>query len=421
MLKKRKNNNFLLLLLTYILLIINYRYAISKYFYYEGYSQNYFSFSKLMLSFGITFVLIILYTFIKNDFYRIVYSIYLILVYSGQSIFYLFNEVKFVLVIYMSIPLIVLYIVQLLDRNKINNDIKLKLSDRLTWFVFIILTLLIVVPYFKNYKSINLNNLLLKDIYSTRSIYSNQSVILGYLFSPISRVILPFLFIYSLKSNKKTIMVLSVINLIFMFLLNGALKSIFFGLIACIFFYKGEYFQKENYFLKTLILLNVFSILEPLIKGSYIVADYMRRIFFVPANLFEAYYWYFNKRPTYFLHSRISKMFRIDKYSEWIPYVIGEQVLGRKGLSANVGIFVEGFLSFGTFGVIVAALIFALIIRYLNKRHLDPAYFGILFAYIYVINTSFIETLFITHGLLFYLIFAKFIIPKEKIKINIKS
>lgn len=413
MMKKERNNNLLLLLLTYFLLIINYRFAISEYFYYEGYSQNHFSIAKLMVSFGITFVLIILYTFIKNDFYKIVYSIYLVLIYSGQSIFYIFNEAKLVLVIYISIPLLVLYIVQLLDRNKINNDIKLKLSDRLTWFVFIILSLFIIVPYFKNYRLINLNNLLLKDIYITRSMHSNQLPgILGYLFSPISRVVLPFLFIYSLKNMKKGIMALSVVSLVFMFLLNGALKSIFFGLIASIFFYKGDYFQKENYFLKALILSNTFSVLEPLIKGSHVIADYMRRIFFVPANLFEAYYWYFNKKPTYFLHSRISKLLGINDYNEWIPYVIGEQVLGRKGMSANVGIFTEGFFSFGTIGVIIASIIFGLIIKFFNKRKTDPAYFGILFTYLYVINTSFLETLFITHGLLFYMIFAKYIIPK---------
>ena len=142
------------------------------------------------------------------------------------------------------------------------------------------------------------------------------------------------------------------------------------------------------------------------------IADYIRRVFFVPPLLFETYYSYFARRPTYFLHSRLSKILGISEYNEWIPYIIGEQVLGREGLNANVGVSVEGFVSFGAFGVLVASVVLAYIARYLNRRALSPAYFGMLFAYVYVINTSFIETLFVTHGLLFYLIFARFVIPK---------
>lgn len=411
---KTRRYTSLLLLLTYVLLIINYRFAISKYFYYLGYDQQYFSNGKLFIAFILTLVLIILHAFIKRDFYGIVYCIYLVLVYFGQSVFYVFNETNLILVVYLSIPLLILYVVQLFDRDKPNRDVKLKLSDKLTWFIFVVIAVSMLLPYLRNYQQINLNNLLLQDIYLTRREHSGQfSAVLGYLSSPISRVVLPFLFIYSLEYNKRGIAVLSVVSLLLMFLLTGAVKSILFGLAACIFFYKGNYRQKESRFLRTMIISNVCSVLEPLLRGSCIIADYMRRIFFVPANLFEVYYWHFIKQPTYFLHSRISKILGINEYSEWIPHVIGEQVLGRKGLSANVGIFVEGFLSFGTIGVIMASLVFAYIIKYLNRRQLSPAYFGILFTYIYVINTSFVETLFITHGLLFYLILARFIIPRR--------
>ena len=222
------------------------------------------------------------------------------------------------------------------------------------------------------------------------------------------------MFIYSLENNKRLIRSLSIVFIIFMYLLNGALKSIIFGLFASIFFYKGDYIQKERRFLKTMIIGNLICIFEPIIKNSWIIGDYMRRIFFVPANLFEVYYKYFKEQHTFFLHSRISKLLGISKYNEWIPHFVGEYLLGRKGLSANVGIFVEGFMSFGTFGVILMSLIFSYIVKYINRRQLSPAYFGMFFSFIYVINTSFIETLFLTHGLLFYLIFARFIIPKDK-------
>ena len=406
--------NCILLITIYFLFMINYNVIISKYFNYLGFNQNFFSLYKLVLATVFTLEFILLYVFLKKEFYKIVYTVFLVSIFYGQSIYYIFNESKFILLVYMGIPLIVIFIIEKLDTARTNSDIKLKLSDKFTLFIFILLVLTLIVPYFKYYKLINWKNLLLQDVYETRFIFREYSSgILGYLFSPISRVILPFLLVYSLENKKRMVTIVSTISIIMMYLLNGALKSIIFGFLACIFFYKGDYAQKESRFLKTMVIGNLLCLLEVVINKTWLIADYMRRLFFVPARLFQVYYDYFNERHTYFLHSKLSKILGINAYEGSLSLFVGEQVLDVKGLNANTGIFCEGFISFGTVGVIIAAMIFGLIILYLNRRKLSPSYFGIFFSFIYVINTSFLETLFITHGLLFYLIFAKFIIPKE--------
>ncbi|MED4351108.1 O-antigen ligase [Schinkia azotoformans] len=409
-----------MLIVVYVLLLLNYRIVLVKYFDYLGFDSQYFTFSKLILATCITFLFVFMYLFISNGFYRIVYSIYFIIVFLGQPIFYIFNKSDFKLVLYLSLPMIVLLIFENVKGKKINIDIKLKIKDRLTWFVFCVLSLGLIVPFLKNYNVINLKNLLLIDIYDSRLQASSQSGgVLGYLFAPISRVIFPFLFIYSLSNKKKILSIITLTGIIMMFLLNGAVKSVFFGLIACIFFYKGNYSFKEKFFLKAIIFGVLLSLFES-IFGSYRITDYMRRLFFVPPMLFQVYYEYFEMKPTFFLHSRIADILGISSsstapyLSSTIPHFIGGEIMGKSGLSANVGIFVEGFFSFGTLGVIVMAIIFGFIINFINNRQLSPAYFGILFTFIYVINTSFIETLFITHGLLIYLFFAWFIIPKDK-------
>ncbi len=412
---RKHQHNAHLLVATYISLIISYRFAVSQHFGYAGYDHQFFSIGKLLISSSLTFAVIILYGLISRGFYRAVYSVYFVMIYLGQSVYYVFNDTSLLLVVYMLVPLVALYVVQLLDGNANNCDVKLKLSDQLTRFAFVAIAMLMVGPYLKNYRLINPANLLLRDIYATRMAQSGQSSwILDYASSPIARVILPFLFVYSLEYKKRGITVLSLLSLALMFLLTGAVKSILFGFAACIFFYRGDYAQKEERFLKTAVILSILSPLEPMVARSCMIADYIRRVFFVPPFLFETYYSYFRRRPTCFLHSRLSKMLGVSEYSGWIPLMIGERVLGNPGLNANVGIFVEGFISFGAIGVMLASVVFAYIVRYINRRALSPAYFGIFFAYIYVINTSFLETLFVTHGFLFYLVFARFIIPKRR-------
>ena len=103
---KKLGNNFFLLILIYILLIINYRFIISEHFNYLGFDKQYFSAFKMLISFNFTFMLIMLYRSIKIEFYRIVYNVYLVIVFFGQSIFYIFNQANFIIVIYMSLPLI---------------------------------------------------------------------------------------------------------------------------------------------------------------------------------------------------------------------------------------------------------------------------------------------------------------------------
>lgn len=156
------------------------------------------------------------------------------------------------------------------------------------------------------------------------------------------------------------------------------------------------------------------ALLSFLSAGSYILNDYVRRIFFVPASLFNTYYNYFVENYTYFTHSKLYSFFGQSEWKIPISLFIGEQVIGQKGLNANTGIIVEGFLSFGTIGVFISSLVFVLFLILVKKMNFNEKYFGVFFVYIYVINTSCIESLFITHGLLFLLIFSIYFIPKEE-------
>ncbi|ASN04229.1 O-antigen polymerase [Virgibacillus necropolis] len=412
-----------LLLLIYITLIVNYKYIIAFHFDYLGFQIQYFSVSKLFIATVMVILLIALGIFIRNNFYSIIYNISLTLLFFGQAIFYIYNDSDFILVLYMASPMLFLFTVDKFNNDKVNkfNKIKVDLKDFYTYIFLLFLTVILIAPYFQNINSINLKNLLFIDIYETRQSESNSSnFLMGYIFSPLSRVLLPFLFIYSVNNKKWFLTIFSTLSIIMIFLLNGALKSILIGFIAAIFFLGGSYNKKNSRFLIALFITFTVSLFQYSLSGSYLIADYIRRIFLTPAKLFQVYYDYFYENYTFFKHSSIAEILGVNEYDVFIPHFIGQSVLGRENLSANVGVFTEGFLSFGTLGVIFSSIIFVFLIYVIKQLNLSPSYFGIVFSFLYVINTAFIETLLFTHGLLFLLLFGFFFIPSDKGNIDYK-
>lgn len=418
--QKRESINIIIYLsLIYIFLLLNYYFVISNKFGYAGFESSYFTLSKIFGAGFVTFYMIALTFFMKKNLYKIVYSISLVLLYYGQSIFYIFNNTNFQLVIYMTIPLLMIFILDKVDNNKYFKRKTINIKDKYTRWLLVFVIILLMLPFFKYIKTVDLSNLLFLNIYETRYLLREYDRgILGYIFSPLTRIFLPILFIYGITTKNKTLILISFSSVILMFLLNGAVKSVFFGIACAAFFVKGSYIQKEIRFLKYMLLVNVIAFVSYITMGSILINDYMRRIIFVPASLFDTYYNYYLGNFTYFNHSKLYSLLGISDREMPIGLFIGQFVLGKEGLNANTGIFVEGFLSFGTIGVIIFSAFFALLIFIIKKMDLDERYFGILFVYLYIVNTSFIETLLITHGLLFLMLSSAFLIPNSRSKDN---
>lgn len=403
-----------LLFLIYIVLLLNYYFVISKVFSYNGYSIDFFSFYKFVFSFSLSAIMIMVSVFFKNDFYKIVYSISITVYYFGQSIYYIYNDSPFILVVYTAIPLVMIFLADKLDDDKFIKRRIINLNDRFTRYFILVLVLILILPFLKYFQTVNFKNLFLMEIYETRSMIKEYDRgILGYLFSPLSRVVFPFLLVLGIIRKNKFLLIMSFIGVISIYLLNGAVKSVFFGILVSMFFIKGNYLLKEKRFLKVFMLGNMAALFSFIILGSDIINDYIRRMVFVPAKLFDVYFTYFYNNYTFFSHSKLYSILGLSEREMPIGIFIGEYVIGKDGLNANTGIFVEGFLSFGFMGVVLSSILFMLLIIFIKKLNIQRSYFGIFFAYIYILNTSFIEPLLVSHGLLFLLLFAFFFFPKE--------
>jgi len=287
--------------------------------------------------------------------------------------------------------------------------INISLSNNYKYFL--ILAIVLFIPFIYYYwQYISIDNLLLNKlkIHETRALFRQLNIpILGYLSSPLSRVIFPILIIYSIKSKKYYIFIISIIAITYLFLCSATKSVLIGGVLAVFFYYGNEWKDKFRLFAILIISLLLISFTASYFFHFKDITDaFVRRVFFVPPYLDNVYHQYFSSNFTYWGHSPFGLHIHNIDYMNGknITMFMGEDVLKFKGLNANIGVITEGYLSFGYIGVIIHAIAFSLIFVYIKSLNISPLYFGVIFAYIFYLNSSLFSTLLLTHALVFLLI-----------------
>lgn len=412
-LKKETIINFWLQILVIVGFNLAYYYVIAREYSYMGFSAE-FQQSRFALVTLLSLLLLILGSSIKDSFFKLLWTIFFNIFFVGESIHYQYSLIGKPQIMYsITFFLILLWLVS-----------KLRFSDAkpvLKKDYFILLTVLAVIMFIpiaiKYYGNLNLKNLLLQDVYDTRTNYkANSSGVIGYISEPLVRVLLPYLVVVSIQKKKKLFILLFSFMIIFVYLI-GALKSILFGLIVLFFFYFGSYVVKETRLLAVLSGLSwIGLVVYKLFRTPVILNLLVRRVFFLPAYINQVSVAYFSVHPTHLSQSPFGLGIVPYTYQEPLSNWIGDYLLGRTGMNANTGVFNEGYISFGMIGALVAAIIVIIIIIYFKMISFNPLFLGMLFTYIYYINTSFLSTLLLTHGLLFFMIFSFFFLRGRQAK-----
>jgi len=394
----------------YLLLSISYVFDLNKYFEFGTYLSFQFAFNIVkILSISILSILItVLGSYIRSDFTKTVWYIVLILQYFSSAILYTYcPNISFSIVLQNIILLIIIHI---FDKINFNYEFNFKtLSIDKHYKILTILAFGLLLPFIYIYwPYITLNNLLLKDIYETRLIFRTINIpILGYLSSPLSRIIFPILLVYGIKKHKYILVIFSFTAILYIFLCS-ATKSVLIGGILAFFFYLGDkWVDKFKLFLLLIIpTITISFVLSVLFDYHYFTDAFVRRVFFVPPFLDNIYHQYFISQPTYWGHSPFGLGLHHLDYlnNESITRYVGERLVKVHDLNANIGILTEGYMSFGIIGVIIHSIAYAFIFMYLKLLKISPHYFGIIFAYIFYLNSSLLSTLLLTHGLIFLLI-----------------
>lgn len=411
------HKNIFIIILLYVTLIFGY-YYVFQLFNYEGFHFE-ISFSKSVISSLIILLAIFATKNINSNFTYLLYVSVLIIYVIPVGVYYQFDkDAYFLQLFHVAIFSLFIYLTRNLKIKPIAKPFKLY-STKYANIILLIIICILILFFAKYIRYISLSNLLLENVYETRLVFRELQTgrsLTGYIFSPLARVLLPSLLIISLDRKNFAVTLFAVVLILYLYL-TGSLKSILFGLFCVFLFYSGDAFQKIFRFVLILIVGIAFGIIVyQYYEYSIIIDAIVRRVFFIPSLLDTEYYTFFKNNFTYWSHNPLGNLFLDYEYDSVITMYIGENVFGDQGLNANVGIITEGYFSFGTIGVIVHLLIITFSFVLLKSLKISIKYFGIIFIYIYIMNTSLITQFYAGHGFLFLLIFSIYFLSSKHIK-----
>ncbi len=262
---------------------------------------------------------------------------------------------------------------------------------------------------------INIKNLWLQEVYETRAAMTKVSnPYFGYTFSLYSKIIIPLIIVLSLELKKYYITIIGVLYLILFYLFGGH-KTVYLGLILMFVFYKLTYITAVSKTIKWSNLLILLSLFLAYFGYQY---DYLwiltfRRIHFLPGLLDIAYLDFFKEQPIYWSES-VLKRFISYPFNASHVSLIGENYFGKPDMGANNGLISDGYMNWGTIGVLINIAIVSGYFMILNNLKVAPKYFGLFLLIIFSFISSSMFTVLLTHGGVFLLLIAIFMLNEKK-------
>jgi len=286
--------------------------------------------------------------------------------------------------------------------------------------IFLFLVLLVFgFPFFINANKydVNLNVLLFKDIYLTRSLFTSQnSSLVNYSYFWLIKILAPVLFIYGLINKKYTLSVIAFSILTFIYLVSGH-RSVYFAFIILVaFYYIRKSFIEKTLSLIQFIFISIFffvPLLDFLLTSRIFKFMLFERVFFDQSLQTYFYYDYFKYKPIYFSESLFFNKIFTYPYELPSSNLIASIYYNSKEQQANTGIIGDAFMNLGYLGVVIISIIFSSFFAFFNSIKIDERYFGIFIMYIFDFqNSSFLSILF-SGGFFFLILFSMTIMKKR--------
>lgn len=257
--------------------------------------------------------------------------------------------------------------------------------------------------------------LLMGDVYGARDTFlATATPLQGYLKGPLLRVFLPLLLLTALEEKNYLAACFAFCGAVYLYLLT-AVKTDLFGIILILFFWL---IRKVPF--KSLILLTGLNLTAALSIGQYLMTGsvswyefLLRRILFVPAMLNRVYLLTFQDYPLGWRAENIDRLL----HGTGLPSVqryVGEVVLQTKGVNASTGILTDAFIKGGYAALILPFSVLLLFAALLHYGRYPVAYSGIPVLFVFILNSSFLGPLLLTHGMAaFFLAALCFICPRQ--------
>lgn len=242
--------------------------------------------------------------------------------------------------------------------------------------------------------------------------------IMGYILSPVSKVVIPMGVVLGVYFKNRTIIVIFLVLTVVFFGLTHH-KSVLFApfMVLAFFIFLRRYNVQKSlfFFFSPIAVITLVELFYRMYTGKIDVWSgpfstlITRRVFLLPANIDSNYIDFFSENGfVYWSNSRIS-LGTVDKvYDLSAPALIGNFTFGREDIWANTGFIGSGFSNLGTAGVAIYGMFIGLILAVLNAhgRALGQAFTtsAALIVVVSAIVSSDLVIVILTHGLAFLLI-----------------
>lgn len=394
-------------------------------FFTNYFADNYFELQPLKIIFTFFFTLVLCYK-LPNEITKVsdlfISLIFFLIILPSLTLFaydvrfqweYLFSMLVtfFMILIFKELP----FPIKIPD---------FKLKEKYFIFLFVII-LSIGTIYLINDVGISSFNLNPKLVYQYRfqEITSKSS----YLFSWLSRVIIPLLAVISLRKKSFLLLIFSFFSLFIIYgisseksLLIIPLVSIFISIFCSKI--RSISITIVPFLLGSLILIS--AILYINFDFVYFPSMVVRRSIFVPSQVIFYYFDFFdNNQFSFWSHNLIGKQFSEYPYDLPIGQLINKAIFKKDLGSLNASFFGAAFMQAGLIGNIIYGIIMGYILNYIdlfeNFYKERESIIAASFAPLVVIFTSAdLPTGLVTHGLLISLIIMPFLPSRNSLKLK---
>lgn len=403
---------FLYTLIFKILLEINYIFFVVPKFSYNRFflDINIWKLIEAYISFFILYFLIPKYN--KNIASSFLFYLFSFIYIPINSYYFLTNNYRS----YYYIVTIVFFIVSIiLTKDKIRKNKKYKIQKDKLYILFNLylgIGIIFIVYSIVNIGKINLQALLLKDIYLIRGKLDLQGFE-KYLVPWMGNIIIPSTIIYNYINKKKLFFIIGILLQIVYFTIFPFKTFLFvaFFMIGNLYIFKSKNLYK-NFILLLNIVIGISMISYYIYNQILLISMIVRRIFFVPAQLNFLYYDYIQNEGKYLFYSesKIGKIFGLlYPYEIDFSHYIGNLYFPGTGTGSNTGVFAEVYVNLGLFGIIFVGIILIIILKLLNRVESNKGYiFSLVSYYSIAFSNSGILTILLTHGFFICIIIILF-------------
>lgn len=393
-------------LLVFAVLQAIYHLYIVRIYGYQGYED---AFNPV--KFGASFVVLLLLAMSIRPYRRVVGLLLdVTLVMAITPMFVIYAGADFP-TLYAAITTLAFLVISLTTRLKLPVITGIHFKQKEVLHLLFLATLIFVASFYflGAFRTLNFE---FSEVYSLRrQVASALPGIYSYLIPLFTKSIIPIVVLLAAVHRRYVILLTAILCSFLLFGLTTHKGMLFYPAVTLFLYYTIPHFRGSRLFVGTVLGVLVLSAVDFLFYTNGIGEGWFsslvaRRVLLVPAQLNYAFFEFFSNHPWYlWSQSRITLDLVPMPYEVTAPLLIGQELFGRTGVSANVGWIGSGFANAGILGVVLysvgVGLVFSAIETFSRKLGaivVIPIFFNQVLDML--ISTDFV-TLFITHGLLF--------------------